>query len=308
VLDCIEFGIADGYQRIIKDAALDGFEPLMFQAQGTMIQKDDRQEVIRLELSNNGLPLICFLKRTTVEKTRASFGMLLRGLRPRSEPYREMQAIDALRQQRFSTMKVIAWGEQRCCGFPRRGFVLVEEVKGRDAQEMFLEGDASLRRRIIVSMGGLMGRLNVAGFFQAVRLKDVFCTIERQAIADEPNTDSSADPGADSAGDSGGNFEDGPGGDSTGDLPMTLIDRSAQWVWPKRFSASRCKTCLKRSARRFCRDKVILSSDEASEFASAYIGQLGAQRSINHQDILAMISECTNADSKSVPDPSADRR
>ena len=79
-------------------------------------------------------------------------------------------------------MRPVAWGERRCCGIGREGFLLVEHVEGRDVLEWFNTTDADGRRHIAALMGDLQGRAHAAGFFFALRLRDLIAPDDDQLV------------------------------------------------------------------------------------------------------------------------------
>lgn len=144
---------------------------------------------------------------------------LLRGKSPHSISYLELTAIDLLIQNNFAVTKPVAWGERRVLGIPVEGFLLVEEVPGVSVQTYWQQGDRQLRWRLMQDLGILLGKLNVAGFFAWVRLKDSICP----AIPDNPQQP----------------------------IPLVLIDRECSPTRLEPFSARACYYCLARGLRVF---------------------------------------------------------
>jgi len=130
--------------------------------------------------------------------------------------------IDALTSAGLPVMRALAWGEERRCGLPVRGFLLVKGVRGTDLADLFAAGSIAERRSLMYALGKFVGRLHGAGFYQPVRLKDVFC-------------------------------EKPPGGNMAGHSFM-LIDRESSKPWPSSFSLRRCINSLARAYRRTIRD------------------------------------------------------
>jgi hypothetical protein len=72
-------------------------------------------------------------------------------------------------------MKPVAWGEHTILGWPMRGFILVEEVVGREFVDVYREASLRIRRRLFRLYGELMGTLHRKGIDSKVRPEDLIC-------------------------------------------------------------------------------------------------------------------------------------
>jgi hypothetical protein len=199
----------------------------------------------RISLLSNGQPQQLFLKRIGREPLGTLLRMLVFGRRPRSGPLREKMMIDALVSAGLPVMRALAWGEERHFGLPVRGFLLVEGVRGTDLADLFAAGSATERRSLMHALGKFVGQLHGAGFYQPVRLKDVFCE-----AALDGNKDS---------------------------LSFVLIDRESSKPWPSRFSLRRCINSMARAYRRTIRDGYCFSRDEIKMFTASYLDALNSR-------------------------------
>lgn len=119
---------------------------------------------------------IYYLKRTSHQSPRSILRNLLRGRLAHTASGWEYLAIRALEEHDLSVMKPVAWGEERLLGiWPRRGFLLVEEVAGRDVGDILLGGaNAELRCEAFGALGHYLGRLHGNGLFHPARPHDFF--------------------------------------------------------------------------------------------------------------------------------------
>jgi hypothetical protein len=196
------------------------------------------RELRRITLPVNGGPRQFFLKRIGRLPLRVVLRMLLFGRKPRCGPLREKLMIDALSAAGLPVMRALAWGEERRFGLPVRGFLLVEGVDGRDVGELLTALDPERRRLLVAAFGGFVAGLHGAGFFQPVRLKDVFCVL-------------------------------GPEG-----YRFTLIDRETSKPWPSAFTLRRSVNALARAYRRTIRDGYPISRRDVQQFIRAFLAAL----------------------------------
>jgi hypothetical protein len=164
--------------------------------------------------------------------------MLLFGRWPCSGPIRELRMLENLQQCGFATMRQAAYGEKRFLGWPVGGFLVVEEVAGSEMGDLVNEADSALLGGLFLDLGVYLGRLHKAGFFQVVRLKDLFCTV---GLAEDKSFD------------------------------FILIDRETSKPWKKRFSKKSCFHSLARMARRILRDGYRLGHRELRCFFRGYL-------------------------------------
>jgi hypothetical protein len=69
----------------------------------------------------------------------------------------------------------VAWGERRVFGWSIGGFILVEEVVGREFVEVYRAASLPSRRRLMWVHGELMGTLHQKGIESKVHPRDLIC-------------------------------------------------------------------------------------------------------------------------------------
>ncbi len=235
--------VDEGFRSVLDEAGLGQFEVLMDEPVGELLDDSEgSRQLRRISIFSNGQPRQLFLKRIGREPLGTLLRMLVFGRKPRSGPLREKMMIDALASAGLPVMRALAWGEERRFGLPVRGFLLVEGVRGTDLADLFTAGSAVERRSLMHALGKFVGRLHGAGFYQPVRLKDVFCETTH-----EGNEDS---------------------------YSFVLIDRESSKPWPSRSSLRRCINSLARAYRRTIRDEYCISRDEIKMFTESYLDVL----------------------------------
>ncbi|WNM57381.1 lipopolysaccharide kinase InaA family protein [Candidatus Nitrospira allomarina] len=94
---------------------------------------------------------------------------------PLSGTARELLLLELFRDQGIPVMNAVAWGEHTVLGWPVRGFILVEEVVGREFVDVYRGASLRVRRRLFRLYGELMGTLHRIGIDSKVRPEDLIC-------------------------------------------------------------------------------------------------------------------------------------
>lgn len=226
--------VSDTHRDWLDEMNLLSFDQLMYSAQGDVIEKTQKREILRIE----GQGSAAYLKRRKICPIGTSLEMCLQGQWPRSVPFTEYLHIRALEQRRFPVMQAMAVGEQRCCGFPRRGFILVEEVKGESLDRLlWADQSADQREELLQAYGRLMGRLHQAGFYCPLRLQDII------VMEGKPR--------------------------------LVMIDREARYPYARRQSRFRARRSLKMAFRRTIRSHPSFDEAQMKMVRDAYQDSFG---------------------------------
>ncbi|HBG28618.1 MAG: hypothetical protein A2Y10_12680 [Planctomycetes bacterium GWF2_41_51] len=163
------FQVNEKYHQWLTQMGLMSFEQLMFNDIGCKI--DNR--VRRIE----GCGKVVYLKRQFNTSIYKSIEKYLQGQYPHSKGFNEYTHIRFLQQAQMPVMDPIATGERRKLGFPRCGFILVEEVKGvlldKCLNELSIEAQ---KTALLQAFGRLLARLHQNGFYASLRFKDIIVT------------------------------------------------------------------------------------------------------------------------------------
>ena len=172
------FCIDPEFGPLLSDHSLDSFDSLVASDPGDQVARKRQHEVRRLELplADDGGSLTCYLRRSFGDSLRAAIKALVKGRMPHAACMREYLMIRKLQSFDLPVMKPIAWGERSKWALPHQSVLLVEAVPGRPATELLIDGDRQVRARLLRAAASLAGKLNLAGFFQPLRLRDMICT------------------------------------------------------------------------------------------------------------------------------------
>lgn len=235
----------NGFYRWGQVAGLETLDEFLHSPVGELLDSGrNGRELRRITIGLQGQTRTFYLKRLAREPFMKLAQMLLFGYLPRSGPMREQLLLSRLNRAGFATMKTVAYGEKRRLGWPVAGFLLVEEVQGQDVAEFYRACPPVMRAQLLSALGRFFGRLHGAGFFQPVRLKDIFLR---------------------------GTF-DGPGNG----YEFVLIDRETSKPGSSAFTWKRALEALARTVRRTVRDGYILGRSEIRGFCRGYHQALGA--------------------------------
>ena len=209
------FYVDPAFRPLLSNHSLDSFDALMATDSGDRVAQKRQHEVRRLELSSadDGSVLTCYLRRSFGDSLRAAVKALAKGRMPHAACMREYLMIRKLQSFDLPVMRPIAWGERSKGALPHESVLLVEAVPGRPATDLLTDGDTYDRTRLLRAAASLAGRLNLAGFFQPLRLRDMICT----------------------------------GFTSDGQPELVLIDRETNLARRRGFTPARCGDFLARS-------------------------------------------------------------
>ncbi|MEN6384138.1 MAG: lipopolysaccharide kinase InaA family protein [Phycisphaerales bacterium] len=209
----IKFIIKEEYHSWLEEMNLHTFEQLMFSEVGSVVEKGDRNEILRIE----GAGRTVYLKRRLICSVAKSIESYLFGTMAYSAPFREYLHICSLQKFQFPVMNCIAVGEKRKWGMPQYGFILVDEVKGTPLDKVLnLTNMQDKDVRLPRSYGTLLARLHRHGFYGSLRLKDIIVMDSDQSS-------------------------------------IVMIDREARYSHPRCRWAIRARNSLNRSFRRIRR-------------------------------------------------------
>jgi len=240
----LEVTIEKEFYRWIMAAGLESFSQFMTKPVGELLDSGrNGRELRRIKISIQEQTRIFYLKRLAWDPFGKLIQMVLFGYLPRSGPLREQLLLKRLNNAGFATMRTVAYGERRRFGWPMGGFLLVEEVQGVEVAEFYQSCSTATRHHLMTALGAYLGRLHKAGFFQTVRLKDLFL----KKISNDAN----------------------------GGFDFVLIDRETSKPGPSRFAKFRSLEALARAARRTLRDGYALEREDVVSFCRGYHQVLG---------------------------------
>jgi len=122
------FEIEPDYVDALRAAGLADFDALMNAPAGPPTSKHKHRETVPIEFDVNGKRQRFFLKRVFKVPGQHSWRPWLRGKPGYSQPVREWDNIQMMRDAGIPVMKRVAVGERRKFGIPVQAFILVEDV------------------------------------------------------------------------------------------------------------------------------------------------------------------------------------
>ncbi len=145
---------------------------------GVLVSRPSKRQVRTLYLDVAGHRKKYFLKQAGPQPVAD----ILKAWRccqwPCSEMARELLIIQLFRDQGIPVMNPVAWGERRGFGWSMGGFMLVEEVVGREFVEVYRTALPHNRRRLMRVYGELLGTLHQRGIDSKVHPRDLICVSE----------------------------------------------------------------------------------------------------------------------------------
>lgn len=245
MIDQQNLKIFSPFEEVLKAASLNSYHFLMRGMIGESVSFEEVSEVRKLSIKQGETTHNFYLKRNW-KKLPLDWIIkkLLRGKTQHSIPQLELNAINLLRENNFPVMKPVAWGERRILTIPVEGFLLVEEVPGKSAESYWQLNNSQIRLRLMQDIGTLLGKLNVAGFFAWVRLKDIICL-------DMPS-------------------------DPQKPIPLTLIDRECSLDRLQKFTPQNCYQCLAECCGYLLQTKPVATPREIAVFIRFYLEQTQA--------------------------------
>jgi hypothetical protein len=244
------------FRDLAHKAGVDSYEALMRGALGERLSLEEDKELRKLTIGSGDSPKTFFLKRSW-GLMRFSW-MVKKWARLKwqhSRAHGEFNAVRQLADNGFSVMKPAAWGERMVCGIPTEGFLLVVEVKGRCAEDIWYDAAPPLRRRMMRDAGRLIGGLHRSGFLAFVRFKDLICPAIPDD-ADEP-------------------------------IEFVLIDRECSTDGPRRRTPKRCYGALAEGYFVLLRKSPEPSLRELLCFARSYLAHAGGYPRVSTRELLA---------------------
>ena len=174
------FEINEQYRSRLEALELTTFDQLMNKNIGSVLESEPSRESRRIEHDGQ----TAYLKRQFFVPKKLCIETNLLLHKAHTPAVNEHIYIRQLKQHEFAVMNVMAVGEQRRAGFPTRGFILVDEVRGHQMDRFLNENDdEQLTHKLLTAYGQLVARLHKQGFYAPLRIKDIIITnVEQQEL------------------------------------------------------------------------------------------------------------------------------
>jgi hypothetical protein len=164
-----------GGERLFAGLHLDDYDAVMDFSGGRLVAQNPGKTIRVLEeKSDHGLKRY-YLKQVISQRTPELLKSVFKPKPMRIITSRERHLLKFLKKQGIPVMETAAWGTKEIFGIPLGGFLLVEEVKGKDFVDVYGESDRAARNRMMEGYGRLAGHMHRKGLDSLVRVTDIIC-------------------------------------------------------------------------------------------------------------------------------------
>ncbi len=159
----------DGIIRpFLANIGISEYQDFLKYSTGKLVSRPSKRHVRTLYLDVAGKRTKYFLKQAGFQGTR-------------SDTARELLILELFRDHGIPVMNAVAWGERQVFGLSISGFILVEEVVGKEFVGLYRISSLCTRRRLMWVHGELMGTLHERGIESKVHPRDLICVSEDYA-------------------------------------------------------------------------------------------------------------------------------
>jgi hypothetical protein len=171
-----EFHINNDLKEALADIGLSDYKQLVAFDGGQIVSRPSKNPVRRIRLAVNGQCKTYFLKQSPESPTIKKIIRSIFGLRmPHTTAFGEKLAVFYYIRLGIPVMEPVGWGEKRILGCPLSGFLLVEEIIGKNFETEFINATYRTRKRLAYGYGSLIGYMHKNDVYDIVRCEEVFC-------------------------------------------------------------------------------------------------------------------------------------
>ena len=134
---CKSLHIDQSIRPFLANIGISNFQDFVNYSAGKLVSRPSKRHVRTLYLDVAGQKKKYFLKQTGIQSAQLVLKTWCRLQVPRSDTARELLLLELFRDQGIPVMKAVAWGECRVLGWFVSGFILVEEVVGKEFVEVY---------------------------------------------------------------------------------------------------------------------------------------------------------------------------
>ena len=170
--------VEEALRQELSSIGLVCFRDFTQYSSGAVVSRPSKRDVRTLCLEIEGKKKKYFLKQTGIQHLQIALKSLYQVHVPCSATAREISILGLFRNHDIPVMRPVAWGERRLFGWSMGGFILVEEVVGKEFVNVYRSASLRQRRRLMYIYGELMGTLHHRGIQSKVRPQDLICVSE----------------------------------------------------------------------------------------------------------------------------------
>ncbi len=159
----------------LDNIGISTFQDFIIFSAGQLVSRSSKRPVRTLYLDVDGRTNKYFLKQVGISTLSVGLKAWCKLQPVQSEVVRELLLIQLFRRHEIPVMSPVGWGTLTVLGWPVSGFLLVEEVVGREFVEVYSAASLHSRRHLMRTHGELMGTLHKKGIESKVHPKDLMC-------------------------------------------------------------------------------------------------------------------------------------
>lgn len=162
----------------LANIGISEFQDFINFSSGQLVSRPSKRNVRTLYLGVSGEKRKYFLKQAGPQAPQTALKSWCQFQLPCSDTARELLILNLFRDHGIPVMNPVAWGERKVLGWSTGGFILVEEVVGKEFVEVYRAASLRIRRRLMWVHGELMGTLHHKGIESKVHPRDLICVAE----------------------------------------------------------------------------------------------------------------------------------
>lgn len=171
-----ELHIDNNMKAGLGEIGLSKYKQFISYAEGELVSRPSKNPVRRIQLNINGEQKAYFLKQSpTTRAMKKLIRVILGGRWPHATAYGEMLAVRYYKKLGIPVMNPVCWGEKRMLGWPLSGFLLVEEINGKNFEIEYINSTSKNRKRLTYGYGSLIGYMHKNDVYDVVRCEEVIC-------------------------------------------------------------------------------------------------------------------------------------
>ncbi len=167
--------VNDNLKKSLATIGISTFQDFINFSNGQLVSRSSKRPVRTLDLNIAGQTKKYFLKQVGIQSLYVRLKGWYRREPVHSETVHELLVTKLFCRHGIPVMTPVAWGTYTVLSWPVRGFLLVEEVPGREYTEIYRTASLHSRRLLMRAHGELMGTLHQKGIDSKVHTKDLMC-------------------------------------------------------------------------------------------------------------------------------------
>ncbi len=169
--------IDKNYTELFSSASLSHYSDFVNNGLGESIRVEEEKRIRFFQINQSGKQYGFYIKIEFPKWYKVIKKILSRRHSHALASSHELQLLKFYKKNNISVVVPVAWGERRVCGIPLAGFLVQEEVQGREYTQLVKNGSKEERLKLIKAYGKLVADLHSKGILSsAVRVTDLICT------------------------------------------------------------------------------------------------------------------------------------